>query len=518
MPARCTRSGGSRLATRSGLTTVAATCAVALFAGTAGAVGTPGGESIGDPYYPTDGNTGYDVGHYDLRLSYAPGADTLSGTATILATPTRDLSSLSLDFGLTASSVLVNNTPARFAAKPGKLVVTPRKDLPAGTPVTVVVRYAGVPSKAVINGERGWVATRNGALAANEPHSAAFWYPVNDHPKDKATYDISVAVPKGTEVVSNGTLLGSQARPANQVRWYWRSTRPQASYLTLLAIGRYELHRKTAPNGQPFVTAYDKGSDPATTNAAKASIERTPEIHRFESTMFGPYPFEAKGGVSSTALGFALETQTRPVHSDAFFHAGSNTYVVAHENAHQWFGDSVSMAGWRDIWLNEGFASYAEWLWSNHVGEGTPRQLFDFTYHNYQADDPFWQVLPGDPGKDKQFDDAVYDRGAMTLQALRNVVGDKAFFATRRAWAAAHRYGNGTIEQFVTLAEKTSGTSLTKLFDTWLYTRGKPAATAANGIPPANAAAPRGTTAKSKPHSYDKIASTHRLLAAQRQR
>jgi aminopeptidase N len=480
-----------------------------MIAGTASAAGTPGGQSVGAPYYPTDGNTGYDVGHYDLRLNYVPNADELSGTATILLTPTKDLSQFSFDFGLDTSSVLIDNAPAKFSAGKGKLVIDPAGDLPRDKQVTVVVRYSGVPSKLEIYGEKDWVKGKDSALAAQEPHMGAFWYPCNEHPTDKATYDVNVTVPENLAAISNGTLMGQTPMPGNKKRWSWRSTKPQATYLTSLAIGDYEVHNEKAPNGQPFVSAYQKTLGDSL-DAAKASVERTPEILDYESSVFGPYPFEAQGGVVSTLLGFSLEDQTRPTYGAKNFAKGANTSLIAHENAHQWFGDSVSVKTWRNIWLNEGFASYAQWLWSQHNGEGTTQQLMDFTYDSYAADDPDWNILPGDPGPAEQFNGlAVYDRAAMALQAFRNVAGDAAFFKTLKQWPALHRYGNGTIEQFIALAEKNAHKSLHSLFNTWLFTKGRPAKTVENGFPKASAA--RSTTVE--PKSFKEIQRAHASLA-----
>lgn len=495
------------------LAAVAATTALtATSAGAATApevTGTPGGRSIGDAYYPTDGNTGYEVDHYDLRLRYTPGTDKLSGTATILATATKDLSSFSLDFGMRADSVLVDSAPAEFHHSGTKLVVDPKRDHAGGHQMTIVVRYHGNPSTVERDGNKLWVATEEGALAANEPHIAAYWYPVNDHPLDKATYDVSVAVPDGTKVLSNGSFEGKTKRLPGMTRWNWRSVEPEASYLNFLAIGDYDVRFQQAPNGMPFVTAYEDDLGDSTA-AAKASVERTPEILRWESSVFGPYPFHAQGGVVSTHLSFALEDQTRPVYSAKFFASGTNTYVIAHENAHQWFGDSVSVAGWRNIWLNEGFAGYAEWLWSEHIGEGTAARLADYAYSQHPADDEFWQILPADPGPEHQFADAVYSRGAMALQAFRSRVGDDAFFGTLRDWAANHRNGNGTIEQFVALAEQDSGQPLYDLFHTWLFTKGKP-----DHAPSGQQAAAHPMSA-TPPPSYATIQHTNALLATGR--
>ena len=485
---------------------LAAGLAAVLFASpAAAAAGSAGAPGIGDSYYPLDGNGGYDVSHYDIRVSYLPATDELSGTTTILARPTQDLSSFNLDFLLKVSSVRVNNVPAAFHTDAGELTVTPRATLPKDRDATIVVRYADTPGQYELYGYNAWKPTPTGVLANDEPQIAPWWFPSNDHPRDKATFDVSIAVPPGVEAISNGVLVSRTQTVPQWVRWYWRSVRPQASYLTFIAVGQYELRQATAPNGQVFISAY--GEDLGDSGpAARASVERTPEILEAESQWFGPYPFEAQGGVVDSGLGFALENQTRPVYDDAFFRRGTNTAVVVHENAHQWFGDSVAVDDWKEIWLNEGFATYAEYLWSDYQGEGTPAEVAQFTYDSIPADDEFWQVLPGDPGPANQFHDAVYDRGGLTLQALRTAVGDDAFFEIVRTWAAEKKDSTATTDEFIALAEKISGQQLDDLFTTWLYTKGKPA------VGPNGAAAARAVPVK--PRSYDQIQETHRLLAA----
>ncbi|GMA85458.1 hypothetical protein GCM10025868_07080 [Angustibacter aerolatus] len=190
---------------------------------------------------------------------------------------------------------------------------------------------------------------------------------------------------------------------------------------------------------------------------AKADLKQTPAVLTWLSKQWGRYPFDAIGGVApAAAFGFALENQTRPVYTRDFWSEGSNIYVIVHEQAHQWFGDSVSVDRWRDIWLNEGFASFSEWLYSEQHGDGTAQQIFDATYAVHPSSDPFWRLAVGDPGKGHEFDAAVYDRGAMTLQALRNRIGDKAFTTVMRTWAKDRRYGNGRVSQFKALAEQVS--------------------------------------------------------------
>jgi aminopeptidase N len=497
------RDGRKRTVRRLLVALVATAVTIAGTAVPAQAAPAPGGPGLGDVYFPDYGNSGYDVSHYDIRLRYTPQTDTLTGTTTILATATQDLSRFDLDFVLDVASVRVNNRPATFARQGDhELVVTPARPLATGDAMTVVVQYSGVPSSKVAEGFTSWTRTPDGALAVNEPEIAWWWYPSNDHPSDKATFDVSVSVPDGVEAISNGVMPRPPVRETlGYTRWSWRSLRPQATYLTFLVVGQYDVTTDTTENGQPVYNAYSKLLTPDFADAAKASVERTAEVTDWESTQFGPYPFEARGGVVAPpgTLGFALENQTRPVYAAGFFRSGSNLSVIVHENAHEWFGDSVSVAQWRDIWLNEGFASYAEWLWSEKEGEGTAQEIFDYLYATSTADT--WDHPPADPGAPDIFGSSVYDRGAMTLHELRLAVGDDDFFTILRTWAADHRYGNGSTAQFTALAATISGRNLDALFQAWLYTPSKPVV--ATGF-----AAPR------MPKSWPQIRQTREILRA----
>lgn len=465
------------------LAVVALTGLVVLTAGTAQAgpagVGAPG---VGDSYFPRFGNGGYDARHYDVRLQYDPATGRLWGTTTILATATQDLSRFNLDFGLAVSSITVNGwTAAHTTEYEHELVVTPARPITAGSAMSIVVRYADVPSTVVIDGRTNWRKTSDGATAIGQPRVSNWWFPSNDHPVDKATYDISVGVPDELEVVSNGVQPVAPApyRPG-WTRWSWRSTTPMQTYLAFLAIGQYDIATDTAPDGRPVVTAYSHNMGERGP-AARASIEQTVPIAEWAVGVFGDYPFEAYGGVGlpQDSVTFALENQTRPVYNMGAFNAGSSPYVVVHELAHQWYGDSVALRDWRDIWLHEGTATYAQWLYSEHLGEGTAQELFDFTYEQVPASDPFWQVAPGDPGAANIFHAAVYRRGAMALHQLRLAVGDHAFFTVLKQFAAQRRYGNATTADLRAFAEKLSGKDLSELFQTWLYTPGRPALPAA---------------------------------------
>jgi aminopeptidase N len=474
---------------------------------------TPGAPGIGDSYYPASGNGGYDVSHYDLRLKYQPATDLLEGTATILATTRQNLSRFNLDLGLKVGEVRVNGRPAAFTTSGDhELEVTPAVPLEKNRAVSVVVRYAGKPSQLKIGGWTAWHRTPDGGVAAQEPDSAAWWFPSNDHPLDKATFDVSVSVPDGTQAISNGVLL-SQSSRLGWTRFNWRSDKPQASYLATLAVGRFDITTDTTANGLPVLNAYSKDlGDHA--GAARASIERTAEVTEWLESVFGPYPFNSLGGyVPNVTSGYALETQTRPFYSPRQFANGANVSVVVHELAHQWYGDSVSVGDWKDIWVSEGFARYSQWLWSEKEGEGTAQELADHVYAQRAADDAFWTVRPGDPGPENQFHVAVYDRGALALQALRNEIGEEDFFAILKGWPTRFAYGNARVADFVRYAEQVSGKPLAGLFDTWLYQPSKPSeATAAAvglGVPAAARSAGTGVAAPAEPRSWKKIAATN---------
>jgi hypothetical protein len=231
------------------------------------------------------------------------------------------------------------------------------------------------------------------------------------------------------------------------------------------------------PNPNDWIAGTVADLPPSYGQIAQGSFARQPEIIKFESKYFGSYPFSTAGGITDVApIGFALENQTRPIYSQFFFSDPiSGDDVVVHELAHQWFGDSLAVDRWKEIWLNEGFATYAEWLWFEREGLGTAQENFDFWMNEVPPDDGFWELTIGDPGPDQLFDFPVYARGALTLHALRLEVGDKDFFKILKRWSTANRGRNVNTAQFIRLAERISGEDLDALFDAWLYTGTKPA-------------------------------------------
>jgi aminopeptidase N len=435
---------------------------------------TPGAASAGDPYFPTQGNGGYDVNHYDLDVRYAPTTKLLTGTAGISAKATKALSRFNLDLrnNLRVSAVTVDGRKATFAqpvSAPTELVITPAKALRDDDRFNVVVSYGGI-AKPVIDpdgSQDGWVPTPDGAIVTAEPRGAPSWYPCNDTPLDKATFDINITVPAGRTAISNGDFKGVRTS-GGWSRWSWSEHDPMATYLATATNGIFKVSTGRTPGGVPYFNAVA----PSLAAESAPSIAKLPAMIDYFSSIYGRYPFSSTGVIvmDVPTLGYALETQTRPVFAFAVDDA-----TLSHELAHQWYGDGVSVRQWRDIWIAEGFAEFSAWYWSEHTGDETAQEYFDDLYATPAGETDFWNPPPANPGSGADiFDGSIYERGAMTLQALRVKLGDKTFFKVMKGWFAVGNLGNGTPAQFAVFASIVSGKNLAHFFDVWLYQEGKP--------------------------------------------
>lgn len=450
---------------------------------------------------------GFNVRNYAVDLNYRPDSDTLAGTATILGRTTRRLPQFDLHFMLTVSSVVVNNEPATFSTENGKLTITPKRPIKQGAELLVEVRYSDTPGTYPGGGEHGagWKRTANGALAV---FSSAWWYPTAFDVADQATMDVRVVVPTGLKVVANGTLRSGGPVPVpGGDQWTWRNEVPQPSSNALLAIGQYDLEISTVLGGKQLVTAY--GTDLGPLDApARASVERTAEIVTALSEWFGPYPFTALGGLVDTQFRTPVATATRPIYYSGFFEDGANASVVAHEMAHQWYGNAVYPTR-NEQWLSEGFATYTEFLWSEREGQGTAAELAQSSYDLYPAGHAAWKQAPANPDPDNALSFPIYERGALALQALRTRVGDDTFFEILRTWVAEQKTDEAaTTAGFTAHAERVAGSNLDDVFRPWIHGTERPAV-GPNGQPDK-----AKTTAK--PKSFDTIHNNCRLFAAAR--
>ena len=441
-----------------------------------------GAPGAGDPFFPFAGNGGYDVQHYDLTLSYERETNRLDGRARIVARATENLSSFNLDLRpfLDVESIRVEGNAADFTREgEHEVVITPRKGLDDGKKFVVRVVYGGAPEPVVDPDQsiEGWIPTADGAFVVNEPQGSPGWYPVNDTPLDKATYRFRVRVPEGREVIANGVLAEDPVTEDGWTTWHWYEDSPMAPYLATATNGNFELDFDGQLGGVPEYNAVDPTTRVNSASAPNPALawarlnDAQPKAFELFSEVVGAYPFSSIGGIVDWApnVFYSLESQSK-----ANYWRIPPLSTVVHEVAHQWFGNAVTPETWPDIWLNEGFATWAEWYYDEHYNGIPAQDAFEDVYAT-PADDELWDPAPAAlEGPEQLFHAPVYDRGAMTLQALRVKIGDDAFFEILRRWYAENKYGNVSTEDFIALSEEVSGQDLDQFFDIWLRVPEKP--------------------------------------------
>ncbi len=426
-----------------------------------------------DPYLPKNGNFGYRVSRYELDLQYKVSSNRLSGTATITAVTLASLQTFTLDLSdaMRVAKVTVNGRrPASYAAAGGKLRIRLAASLPTGSAMSIVVGYGGSPRPVrTVWGEVGFEELSNGALVAGQPNGSPSWFPCDDHPSSKASYRIRISTDSPYYAVAPGELVSKRVR-AGLTEWTYEQPEPTSTYLATVQIGMYTLHRLPKAPVRMQAVLPDRLRANFTHDFA-----RQPAMMKLFVKLFGAYPLSAGYTVVVTDddLDIPLEAQGVSVfganHCDG---SRGSERLIAHELAHQWFGNSVTARRWRDIWLHEGFACYAEWLWSEHSGGRSADELARH-YHGRLRAAP-QDLLLSDPGPRDMFDDRVYKRGALTVHALRGTVGDERFFALLRDWTARYRHGTVVTDDFTGLAANYAEVPLRPLWDAWLYSTGVP--------------------------------------------
>jgi aminopeptidase N len=433
-----------------------------------------------DPYLPGSGNTGYRVSRYELDLEYKVNSNRLSGTATITAVTVAALRDFTLDLAdaLSVAKVWVNGRqPARFATSAAKLRITLATQLPAGAALMITIRYSGSPGPSeTLWGEVGFEELSDGVLVSGQPNGAPSWFPCDDQPTAKASYLIRISTDSSYRAVANGELVSRRARSA-RTTWTYEQPEPTPTYLVTLQIGRYVTHQlpdSAVPIHAVLPARLAREFD--------QDFARQSQMMELFVQLFGPYPLSAGYTVLVTDDDLEIPLEAQGISIFGANHCngtGKAERLIAHELAHQWFGNSVTVRRWRDIWLHEGFACYAEWLWSEHSG-GRSADEWAHHYHRRLAALP-QDLLLADPGPADMFDDRVYKRGALTLHLLRGQLGDDDFFALLREWTARYRHDNAGTDDFTGLAAGYATTasgaagSLEPLWQAWLYSTELPA-------------------------------------------
>jgi aminopeptidase N len=448
----------------------------------------PGAAGIGDRLFPDLGNGGYDVRHYHLDLRYATSAPSqpIDGTATIVARATQALSRFNLDFGgQSVGAVTVNHRAAQWTREGEELIITPERALRKHRKFVVrVANFTAVPT--VPDPEDfstvAFFITPDGSATAAQPNYAHLIFPSNDHPRDKASFTFRFDVPAGRVAVANGVLTGNRTE-GDRSTWSYVQRQPMATELIQLAVGGYDItsrgrHRGvlvrdvTAPSLTEFL-------DP------KLALELTHLDWMRERV--GRYPFDVYGSfVVDTVIGFALETQTLSIYDRVWFtESGQGVWdpTMVHELAHEWFGNSVSPYEWSDLWLNEGHASWYEFLYAEEKGfleedtvnwpnETGYADLDDLMQAVYALGDQ-WRAEFGPVAEpvnaDALFSFQSYHGGALVLYALRQEIGQEAFERLERAWVHRYRNESPSTADFIALASRVAHRDLTAFLTAWLY-------------------------------------------------
>ncbi|MBL8929268.1 MAG: M1 family metallopeptidase [Kineosporiaceae bacterium] len=428
-------------------------------------------------YVPGHGDTRYAVRRYDLELVYKVGTNHLSGTATLSVRALEPLRELAVDLiGLHAGKVLVNGKPAaRHTHRGGHLVIRLREQRPAGSEFEVRIDYSGKPKPSPgLHGAAGWEELTDGVLVGSQPYGAPSWFPCNDRADDKASYRVSLTTAEAYHVVGNGDLVARRKR-AGSVTWVYEQAEPTSTYLVCVQIGRSTVTElgpvKAAGAKIPVEIVHPRRVKVGSGTA----FARQAQMLTTFADLFGPYPFgRYRAVITEDELEIPLEAQGMSSFGANHAVAGwENERLVAHELAHQWFGNSLTAAHWRDIWLHEGFACYSEWLWSQASG-GPSTDKHARNHHARLAKLP-QDLLLADPGPKLMFDDRVYKRGALTLHALRLAMGERDFFDALRSWTAAKRYGLVDTAGFLKHLDRAAkGSTPSEVADRWLNQRKLP--------------------------------------------
>ena len=420
-----------------------------------------------------------DVLHYDGSLKIDKINASIAGEMIITALIDMTISKkidLNLE-QLTVDSVTVKGEKVSFIHNRG--LVTVSLSLFALQTDTVAIRiwYHGRPGNDGFGGfffKDKAIYTVGEGLFSDPPSMTRYWLPCHDVPSDKATLDLTISVPTPLLAVSNGKLIDTEMDETGEtITYHWRETHPIATYLIAVAIGNFTVFGEDYISITGDTIPLEFYVYPQDIDKARIDFARVPQMMSFFENRFGPYPFDRYSMVELPIRG-AMEHQTMTSYTDRWITGDNrNDAIVAHELAHHWWGNSVTLSDWREIWLNEGFASYCEALYFEGLeGQTALKEAMQHFAEAYFSEDARFAFPVYDP--ENLWGATVYDKGAWVLHMLRWVVGDSTFWQTLRNYAEKFAYGNATINDFKTTAETASGQDLNWFFEQWIYNAGYP--------------------------------------------
>jgi hypothetical protein len=453
---------------------------------------------LGDAYFPLEGNPGYDTQNYTIDITVDPD-DILqiSGVTTIDALATSELPNFHLDFlGLEISDITVDGVAATFTRDGQELTVSPATPIADGANFAVVVAYAGKPQPyadpalyfmrpPLLASElnTGWIEWADGYIGAvSQPDGGMVWFPSNNHPSDKATYTYRITVDAPKIALATGILQEVIAADENTNTYVWEMAEPMATQVTGVMIGEFDLVESQSPDGVPIRNYFTPDLDPTII----ASYDRTGEMLDFLASLYGEYPYEAYGVVTMPGWpsNSGLETQSlATMGTDP-----TDEFIMVHELAHQWFGNSLTVGEWGDVWLHEGFARYSEALWMEESqGVDAYNDVIVEQYED-QINYPLYmaqtfgietvgegQVIPPVDQPLEWLYWTSYTGGALALHTLRMEVGDEIFFEILPTFYQRYKDVPVTTEDFIATAEEVSGLDLGEWADIWLFSNEIPA-------------------------------------------
>lgn len=420
-----------------------------------------------DSYTGVDFNLGFEVTHYDLDLTYRVEPNLLQGEAVLHIRALEALDKLTVDLGgaMVARRITAKHAPrvAKFRLSGGKLRLNFADVIAEGQELELCIRYGGAPRPLRTPwGDIGWEETESGSLVASQPNGAPSWFPCDDTPSAKATYDIRITADDPFVVISNGKLVSRRRAGGSMTRWHYRVKHPMATYLATVQVGEY-IDIPLGPNVRAWAPARLK-------QVVLEEFTQQQEMVDFYSALFGHYPFaDYQVVITDDELEIPLEAQGMSIFGSNHV-KGDHAFerLIAHELSHQWFGNSVGLSEWKDIWLNEGFACYCEWLWFEHA-HGRPAHESARSHYQVLARKK-QDILLSDPGTHDMFDDRVYKRGALTVHALRRLLGDELFFLTVREYLSAAQHSTVAPDDLISRlrAVAVDPSAVDALLDEWL--------------------------------------------------